>query len=433
MDPVDRVGHPRHIDGRPHTWLFQSMRVALIVAVAALAACAVDPGPSSVECTSRFDCASSEMCRDGLCVAMERVITRTPKDAGVVGSPLTDAGQPGPTDSGVSTPVDSGVPVTIADAGMSSAPPDSGCNTGITVVELAGQQFCSIAEAITAAPSGGTIDIPSGTYEESLAIDKSVSLRGSTTSPATIHAVAGQPVLSITGTEVGIYSVALQANGADGVEISGTVLIQDSTVKESTGIGIYIAGQGAVLNTRNTLVSRVHCAGACTQMEWGEGIAVGPGASALLIDTIIEDTDFIGLYADGSVVRMENGWVRRAGRTRCPSDLDACLPGVYLANGASGTLVANTWVQESGGSGIDAVGATLDVRDSRVENNGIDLSVFVDGVHLDNSNATLLNDEINGNLGYGVGCMNNVSVSSCPNNNHVNNVQGWTSGTCVGC
>jgi nitrous oxidase accessory protein NosD len=392
----------------------------------------LEPGPSSVQCTSRFDCASSEHCIEGLCTFVGREITREPPDAGTVAMMPQQA----PKDGGGMDPVqpDSGLSSGGRDAETPiQTPPDSGCNTGITVVELPNQSFCSIGKAIIAAPSSGTVDIPAATYNESLTVDKTLTLRGAGAAGVTVRALPSRAVVTVNAIDVVILSMTLEANSSEGVNITGGALLQDVTVKNSVGAGIRVSGTGSTLNSRNLLVSRVTCAGGCTAQDWGEGVVLGPATSALLIDTTIEDTDFIGLYVQNAQVRMENGWIKRSGRTYCMQNEAMCLPGVYMFSASTAVFQANTWIQECGGSGIETKDSTLEVRASRVENNGIRLVPYVDGVHVDGSSATLFDSDVNGNLGYGIGCVNSVSISSCSTNRHERNQQGWTNGACSGC
>jgi nitrous oxidase accessory protein NosD len=400
--------------------------VAASIAVLS-AACAMDPGPSSVQCTSSSDCASDEKCSEGVCTAAGRVISRDRPDAG---APMMQPMTPAKDAGGTPVQPDSGMSMQPADSGVVT-PADSGCNTGITVVELPGRSFCTISEAIIAAPESGTVDVPSASCNESLTIDKPLTVRGA--APVTIQAVPSSVVLTINANDVVITGVVLEASGNDGVNLSGNATLQDVTIKNSVGAGIRVLTAGSVLNTRNVLVSRVTCAGACGTEDWGEGMVFQSGTSGILIDTNIEDTDFIGIYAQNAVVRMENGWIKRAGRTYCQQNDQMCLPGVYMYETSSGVFNTNTWIQESGGSGIEIIGSALELRDSRVENNGMRLVSFVDGIYAENSNATVANNVISNNLGFGIGCEGEVVITSCADNTHEENQQGWTNGLCGGC
>src|SRR5688572_729615 len=122
------------------------MRSALLVALF-VSACQVEPGPAAVECTSKFDCATGEICAGGMCQAQAMEMRMPPMKE------TPDAGLPVQPDSGVIPVSDAGIPdvqTAPTDAGVSA---DSGCATNITIVGQTGS-YCTIGQAITAAPAG---------------------------------------------------------------------------------------------------------------------------------------------------------------------------------------------------------------------------------------------------------------------------------------
>lgn len=398
--------------------------LALILAIGgALAGCAVEPPVASVQCTSRFDCADGERCDDGVCAPADPVII--PVDGGVRFE--SDAGLP---DSGMA----------IADAGMSEPPdagmldpPDAGCGRApITVLELPSRSFCTIGEAIAAAPAMGTVEVPAAVYEESLTIDKALTVRGPGLNGVVLRAVAGQPVLKITGATVFLRWMILEGNGDDGVIVNGRADLQHVTVQNATGTGITVEGAGAHLDANDVYVSRVYCDSPCDVDGWGEGIAFMTGTKGVLFATAIEDTDFMGLYLEGAEVTLDSGSIARCGRTHCANSDEHCLPGVGIYDGAKLTISNNTWVQHSGGSGIDAEGSTLALLASHVESNGMKPLNWVDGIHLDNASSTLLDNVVRDNFGFGLVCYG-VAPMSCARNTYELNQQGSTGGVCGGC
>lgn len=389
----------------------------------AASGCAVEAAVESVRCTSSFDCADGERCTAGVCEAEDREIIKIPLDAGIAGSPDT-----GLVDSGSSV-ADTGRFEPEVDAG---SPPDSGCSAGITVVELPGASFCTIASAIAAAPSAGHIDIPGAIYDESLSIDKPLTLRGPGLDGVTIRAVAGEAVLSITSPDVFLEWLILEGNGAVGVMLSGRASFTNVTVQNTTGAAVFVEGVGAHLEAREFYVSRVSCNGTCTPEDWGEGLVFMHDTTGTLTDITIEDTDYIGLYVDDAGVTMSGGWIHNAGRTRCAGSADHCMPGVYLFNDAAVTIENDSWIEDSGGAGIDSEEATLILRNSHVERNGMRDLDFLDGILLYKTNATLEDNVISNNRCFGVRCESSAMMS-CVRNTHELNQFGWTNGACGGC
>jgi uncharacterized repeat protein (TIGR01451 family) len=56
----------------------------------------------------------------------------------------------------------------------------------------------TIQSMIDAAPDGGTVSIPAGTYTESLTVNKTITLTGMSSATTIIHAVASQRVITVT-------------------------------------------------------------------------------------------------------------------------------------------------------------------------------------------------------------------------------------------
>src|SRR5262249_8594298 len=60
----------------------------------------------------------------------------------------------------------------------------------------------TIQACINLAASGDTITIPAGTYNESLTLNKAISLTGALSSTTFIQAVSGQRVITVTGSVI---------------------------------------------------------------------------------------------------------------------------------------------------------------------------------------------------------------------------------------
>lgn len=386
------------------------------VGVVLLSACASEAGLEAVECTSRFDCSKGEVCTDGMCMVAPSEMS---SDAGTARS-QADAQVTVPADSGVLVEADAGAPVSA--------------DSGLVLIEDAGVAFTTIQDAIDRAAPGELVEVPAGAYTESLVINKALTLRGEGAAAVTVTGLSATTVLQITAANVFLEGLTFEGNGGEGVFLSGRATFTDVTVKNATGAAIRVQNGGSRLESLRLLVSRVFCEGACTPNNWGEGIVLDTGTEAVLVDTNIEDPDYIGiLVGENASLSMQNGWILRAGRTRCPQEVGACAPGIASYAGATITLDLNTWIQESGGSGIHTYATTLVSNGSRIENNGMRMIDFVDGIRLEDSSATLTGNIISGNLGFGVACQDTYSeVVSCASNTHELNGQGWTNG-CTGC
>ncbi len=82
--------------------------------------------------------------------------------------------------------------------------------TGLAIAGLAGRPPqtartapLSIQDMINAAPDGGTVNIPAGTYSESLTINKNLILRGASMNTTILRpSVTGQGVITVTAGQV---------------------------------------------------------------------------------------------------------------------------------------------------------------------------------------------------------------------------------------
>jgi nitrous oxidase accessory protein NosD len=346
-------------------------------------------------------------------------------------TPTADAGTPvSQVDARVTVPADSGV----------SAQEDAAVYPDATTNPDASVAFTTIQAAINSAAPGAVIDVPNGTYTESLLIDKALTLRGQSAEQLIVVGQTGLPVLQISASGVFVEGMTLQGSGNEGVILLGSANLSWMIIQGTTGAGIRVRNTGSRLDTVNLTVSNVGCEGACAATNWGEGVVLESGTQGVLVNTNIEDTDFIGvLVSGGATLSMNNGWILRAGRTRCAQDIDACSPGIASYAGSTVTLENNTWIQQSGASGIHSYATVLTVRDSEITNNGgvapssLPAGYYVDGVRLESTNATMNNNIISNNLGFGLGCEASSQVMRCVENTYETNGQGRTNGACGGC
>ena len=93
----------------------------------------------------------------------------------------------------------------------------------------------TIQSMIDAAPDGGTVSIPSGTYTESLTVNKTLTLTGVSSATTIIQAITGQRVITVTSG----HNLRLENLTVTGGHPSGTV-----------GGGIFAAGNLQIVNCR---------------------------------------------------------------------------------------------------------------------------------------------------------------------------------------
>jgi len=112
----------------------------------------------------------------------------------------------------------------------------------------------TIQSMIDAAPDGGTVSIPSGTYTESLTVNKTLTLTGVSSGTTIIQAVTGQRVITVTsGHDLRLENLTVtggQAPGQGGggiAIISGSLTLANCHIVNNSanyGGGVYQAGDG---------------------------------------------------------------------------------------------------------------------------------------------------------------------------------------------
>lgn len=112
----------------------------------------------------------------------------------------------------------------------------------------------SIQSMIDAAPDGGTVNIPAGTYNESLTVNKTITLTGVSSATTIIHAVTGQRVITVTsGHTLRLENLTLTGgqtgNDGGGVYVDGSLQIVNCLIADNSarfGGGVYQWNTGRV-------------------------------------------------------------------------------------------------------------------------------------------------------------------------------------------
>ncbi len=136
----------------------------------------------------------------------------------------------------------------------------------------------TIQAAIDAASDGDTVSISAGSYDESLTINKSITLTGVSSATTIIHAVAGQRVITVTDCLVRFENLQVTGGQSDG------------------GGGIWAS---------NSDVRMFSCWIVDNAAGYGGGVFQGGTGSVELTDSRVEANDSVnhggGIYANGNL------------------------------------------------------------------------------------------------------------------------------------
>jgi parallel beta-helix repeat protein len=209
--------------------------------------------------------------------------------------------------------------------------------------------YGSVSAALAAAPSGATIKVCSGTYDEQLAVTQPVAI---TAVGSVTIAVPASPTDSTTACDTALTSVAPGGVDMDGISVctAGTVKLTGLTVSESVPMlncsdnlyGILVAG-GANLVAKNVTVDGA-TESPLNGCQLGIGIEVGASSAsevgtATLTHVSVSDYQKNGITVDGagSSAKISNSFVTGAG----PTDQIA-QNGIQISDGAVGTIKSST-------------------------------------------------------------------------------------------
>ncbi len=188
-----------------------------------------------------------------------------------------------------------------ADPGVGGATPTAGPITGADVTACpTGGTHTTIAAAIAAVQSGGTVGVCAATFAERLTIDKPMTLKGAGSAVSLIEGSAGGPVLTIVG------DVAVTVTDVGFVRGQGILNRQGRlTLRRSTIIHQNSAERGAIQSSAGTLVVENSRISDNVSLTSGGGIAVD-GGQATIRNSVIEGNT-AGDYGGGIVARGGTG------------------------------------------------------------------------------------------------------------------------------
>lgn len=419
-----------------------------------LTSCAIQGRPEPSLCTSRFDCAPDERCdRRGFCVEedapssgptsdpgtpaasieSQRTPTRVGADAGTLtrtGNATVDAAFA--DDASTSESADASLigPNALDGGTGTETMPEPGCPAPAISVR-GGSSYCTIAQALAAAGSEGEIDVPAGTYSETLDITSAVTIRGAgsdSVAGTVLQRPAGAAVaIALRGSGVVLENLAIDANGAAGLEVTGSATLADVRVTGAVGTGLRVLGSNALVTSTRLEVRDVALE---LTTETGSGVDVRSGASLTLIDSDIVNNAYEGAFVESATLVLSQSRITGNGRSRCGSGPQHCRDGLAAVAGSSITIM-DTDITESGACGILVLNSSITMRHSSSSSNGARNDIDRDGLLLvDTQSATIEGNFFENNWGYGMFCVN--ATAQCPASNTRRN-NGFSGTNCQGC
>jgi len=264
-----------------------------------------------------------------------------------------------------------------------------------------GSAFGSIAAALEAAESGGTIEVEEGEYAEQLVLSTALTLKG-LGDGVVLKSAGGHTLVTCSSEDVHVVGFKMVQTGGDSskrgrssarcVEVfSGKMILERCTLQSEAGSGLIVADGGTA--TVNECIMR--SCGKC-------GLLVFDGGSIFCNDSVISGN---GLY--GMVV--QNGGTATVEGNRFGSNKHA---GILVHGRASVCTVRANDISTNGEMGVGVQsGAEVRLERNRVTGN-VHAGLFVDG---DGSRAAVRDCEMlrNGVRGIGVQTGAEVHVQGC--------------------
>ncbi len=261
----------------------------------------------------------------------------------------------------------------------------------------------TVGAALAASPTGGTVAVAAGIYEEAVAITQAVTIRGRCAAMVQITGEAGKPALSVDGLiATGEASVSgFHVSGPSvGVSVTGSLpaRLQSVLVAAATSYGLRVNGDAAKMYGTSLVVAATQPNPA--NGEIGDGAVIENGAVVTLKDVRLSGNRTLGLVVvgekttvdasrllvDGTLARKSDGKFGVGVATFGGATLtlhDARLAanryiGLYVFDAASkvdatGLLIDGTLPRQSDkedGRGVSVqLGATVVLKDTRLSGN----------------------------------------------------------------
>ena len=335
----------------------------------------------------RSDCAQSQQCEDGKCVARSTPL------------PARDAGA---ADSGNSS----------TDAGLGADAADLFKNVSIE----GGRRYCSIGEALAAATSGAVIRVPAGRYEEHLVVATDVVIRGAGSQGdqrTEIVATGTVAALRLSGAGVVVESILVTAASAEAIFIDGKAALRSMHVGPAAGAAVRV-GPTATATLTHVEIRQIRAAGAGGEDD-GVGLSAGAGARAMLTDGRIEGCAGAGILGRGATLDVRG------------TDVTGNAAGVVAEGAGIVRLSRGVKVDGNQGAGVVVRGGRLEMTQASCADNA-----GGDGLRLaGGASATVQGNSFFRNGGFGMFCDAGVTLTLCMGNMLSGNASGPTN--CQGC
>lgn len=244
--------------------------------------------------------------------------------------------------------------------------------------------YYTLAEAVAAAPPGGTVRLDAGEYglPEPLAVAGQVRIEGPGAGLCTIRSAAAGCVLSVnSGAGFFLSGVTVDHTGsqpADVVQVTGGKAVFAGCVIAGGLAGPGVAGDGV----RATGSAEVLLGGCTVERNGGNGVTARDAAAVSVADGKVRGNAGVGIFAAGATAEVRT--VELVQNRQSGVYLSGAVRGVVRgatcrANGANGVLAGADAVAELHGNTCDKNGghgialkdrATAAVRGNTCTNNG---------------------------------------------------------------
>ncbi|OGZ03683.1 MAG: hypothetical protein A2648_01875 [Candidatus Lloydbacteria bacterium RIFCSPHIGHO2_01_FULL_41_20] len=275
--------------------------------------------------------------------------------------------------------------------------------------------FQTIGEGVNAAPTGGTVHVAAGNYDEAVTISKPLTLSGAQAGLDARSCTVEEGSESVVGTPEGAFIVQDDNITIDGFTIAGVIVGGES----ASGAGINISGgegysdmtiknniirdniMGIYLNGNDGTVEQN-----CIKDNNAEGPASGNGiySDQGLSDTVISNNKFTGQTNTSVNMASESSSNITVTDNQIVDDSEILFFNVNI-----GTISANT-ITDSANHGIQLGGGNsiIDVTGNTVHGSTDEWSAIRINGEAMNSNVTIRNNSLTGN-DYGVNINANVA------------------------
>ncbi len=230
----------------------------------------------------------------------------------------------------------------------------------------------TIQSMIDAAPDGGTVNIPSGTYTESLTVNKTLTLTGVSSATTIIQAVTGQRVITVTsGHNLRLENLTVTGGhptsdvGGGVYAADGSLLIVNCRIADNSadyGGGVFQTGAGGRVDVTG---SRIELN---TTGNHGGGLYVN-GSAALTNTLVLSNTAGWhggGLHVDVGRTDLSGGLFSN---NRAMGDNGGAV-NVNNSISVTGTQFISNTANDSGGALLQwNAGYTVTVTNARFERN----------------------------------------------------------------